>query len=227
MQPPKPKTNGLVILFAVLGVLLVCCGLPLGFMGYFGFKGFKGTMEMAGCMVNVEAMREALIKYEQEHGGKMPKAATWQTDLAKYFKQDKDMEGAPMKIWKAGGEWSCEEGSVKTGFAFNESMSEKSAAEMMKKDPHAIAIYETNTIAYNQTGSPKVLPYDQSPKIIGGMIDEHRGWMLVSADGTNLLSWTKDGKIGAFSMGSSGKSRRSKGFNFQIDTNESSDNSSN
>jgi len=219
--PQKRKTNGIVILFAVLGVLLVCCGAPIGFLGYFGFKGFKGAMEMTGCMVNVEAMKKALIAYESAHDGKLPSAKTWQTDLAKYMKVDKDVEGAPMKIWAPGGEWSCEEGNIKTGFSFNEDLSEKKVSDVVKKDSKAIAIFETTTVAFNQSGKLVKLAKDKSPKMIGGLMDEHRGWMLLSADGSNLYSWDAQGNIVNYSMGTTSK-RRSKGFDISFDSNSDS-----
>jgi hypothetical protein len=218
-QPPAPqkkKTNTVVILFAVLGVLLVCCGLPIGAISYFGFKGFKGGMAIAGCMANVNSMKVAMHEYSKAHDGKLPNAETWQTDIGKYFKVSKDMEGAPFAMWKSGGEWSCEESGIKTGFMFNADLSDQKVSDVIKKNPDAIAIFETKTVAFNQSGPYKLLPYAESPKIMGDFLKERRGWMMIDADSTNVYTLDKKGRRIPFNM-NSGKG--GDGFNFNMDTN--------
>lgn len=213
--PQKPKTNGLVILFAVLGVLLVCCGLPLAFFGYFGYKGFRSAMDMGGCYMNASLMSRALDDYVRAHDGKLPNAKTWQADLAPYFKAGKDVKDSPIKIWKGDGEWSCEEGGTKTGFAFNTDLSEKKVADLIKANPYTIAIFETKQVAYNQNSKFVELPRSESPKIMGGMIDERRGWILLTPDG-HMVVKDKHGKYkklskNDFDMG---------GGSFEVDTDE-------
>ena len=219
-SPQKPKSNVAIIIFAILGVLLVCCGLPLGVAGYFGFKGFKGAMAIGGCMANVSEMQQALHKYSADHNGKMPNANTWQTDLGKYFTVNKDAEGAPIKFWKPGGEWSCEEGTQKTGFMFNQDLSEKKVTDVKKNNPDAIAIFETKTVAFNQVGKYAPLPFAESPKIFGDFTDKRRGWLLVSPDANDIYIQDKSGHLQRFNLNDSrGKGN---GFNFNIDSNSDS-----
>ena len=216
--PQKRKTSAVVIIFAVLGVLLICCGLPLGFLGYMGFKGFKGGMAMVGCMANVNAMKTGLRDYSAAHDGKLPNASTWQSDIGKYLTHGKDMEGAPVILWKAGQEWACEEGGVKTGFMFNSDLSEKKVADVTKNNPDAIAIFETKTVAFNQSGKLNILPFAESPKIMGDFLKERRGWMLVTADATHVYAKDAKGNLGPFDMNMKGK----RGFDMSMDSNSDS-----
>jgi hypothetical protein len=215
----KPKKNPLVIVFAILGVLTLCCGLPLGFVGYFGFKGIKAGVGMGQCAVNVKLMSDALKGYAAANGGKLPPAATWQTDLAKYFKVEKDMKdlddlkGSPIefKIWTANGEWSCGQ-QEKTGFAFNESLAGKAIEDVMKSSAKTPVIFETNKVAFNQHS--KYVPVDNSkgPLMLEGMGDARRPWFLVMADGAI--------------EGISDKKNKGSG-DFQIDISSGDDSSSN
>jgi hypothetical protein len=222
--PKKPKTSAVVIIFAILGVLLVCCGAPLGIAGYFGFKGFKGAMAIGGCMANVTEMRQALGKYSAAHDGKLPSAATWQKDIGKYL-ADKDTKDAPMKFWKAGEEWSCEEGGAKTGFMFNDELSGKKVSDVVKANPDAIAIFETKTVGFNQAGKLVKLPFNESPKILSDFLKERRGWMLIDADASTLKTWDeKDGHLKTFDMNMK-NGKNGKSFNFNMDSNTDSNSS--
>lgn len=177
-------------------------------------------------MANVTEMQQALRKYSADHDGKLPNANTWQSDLGKYFTFGKDTEGAPIKLWKAGGEWSCEEGSQKTGFMFNEEFSEKKVADIKKKNPDAVAIFETKTVAFNQTGKFEALPFAESPKYFGDFTDERRGWLLISVEANDIYVKDKSGHLSKFDFNAgSSRRRRNKGFNFNIDTNSDSNSS--
>ena len=220
--PRKPKTSVAVIIFAVLGVLLVCCGGPVAFFGYFGYKGFKGAMAIGGCVANVSGMQKALRRYSAEHDGKLPSAATWQKDIGKYLDFGKDSKDAPMKLWTADGEWSCEEGGDKTGFMFNEGLSGKKVADVTKANPNAIAIFETKTVSLNQAGKLVKLPFDESPKIMSDFSKERRGWMLIDAAGSTIKTWDKkDGRLKAFDMNMN-DGKNGKGFNIDINSNSDS-----
>ncbi|OWU65063.1 MAG: hypothetical protein CBB60_006630 [Armatimonadetes bacterium Cent15-Ar3] len=214
-QPMKPKKNPLVIVFAILGVLTLCCGLPLGFVGYFGYKGFKGSMGMISCYANTSVMAKALKEYSADHEGKLPPAATWQTDLAKYFKSGAKKEEMPFKIWQPGGEWSCGSDNAKTGFMFNEAFGGKLAAEVAKSHPEEPAIFETKTVAFNQTGAFKKLPFEESPRLLDSFdeVKERRGWIMIMSDAA-LKTFGKSGKLKGISSGSGSD------FNFDIDTEE-------
>lgn len=219
-QPPvKPKKNPLVIVFAILGVLMLCCGVPLGFIGYFGYKGFKGSMGMISCYANTAAMANALKEYSAAHDGKLPPAASWQTDLSKYFKAGgKKADEMPFKIWAPAGEWSCGSDSTKTGFMFNEAFGGKVAADVAKANPEVPVIFETKTVAFNQTGAFKKMPFEESPRILDSFeeVKERRGWIMVMADSA-LKSFGKSGKLKEVDFKSNGN------FNMEINTEDGAD----
>lgn len=183
----KPKKNPLVIVFAILGVLTLCCGAPLGGLFYFGKKVVDAGMGAGECAINVKMMSAALKNYQAANGGKLPKAETWQTDISKYLMPDKDlndMKESPIKfnIWTPGGEWSC--GSkTKTGFAFNEAFSGKTLPEAIKISATDPAIFEIKSVGYNQHTKYKALPESESPQMLEGIADSNRGWFLVTPDG--------------------------------------------
>ncbi len=192
--PQRPKSNGLVILFAILGVLVVCCGIPTAVIGFGLFKVGKGAMSFVGCFGNSAMMSKALAAYEKDHNGKLPSAATWQTDIAPYFKVDQKMKDSPFSFWDAKGEWSCEDKDGKTGFAFNSDLSEKVAAEVQKQDPQAVAIFEVRSVAFNQSKKYEKQDFSTSPKFMGELMKERRGWLHVRADGVLMLR-EKSGKL--------------------------------
>jgi hypothetical protein len=224
--PQKPKKNPVLIVLAIFGVLTICCIGPIGFVGFFGYKGFKGAMSLGGCFVNAGVITEATKEYVAKNG-KYPEADKWQTELAKYIKTDEkeaqEMRKIGMNVLSANGEWSCDNNGVKTGFAFNKAFSGKKASEVTGKDGQpAIVIFETTTVAYNQNSEYKPLPFDQSPNVMGDMVKEKRGWIVITGEG-GLGTIDKSGKFSS-EMGKSFKLGLEAGKNGK---NESSNDSEN
>ncbi len=214
-QPPvKPKKNPLVIVFAILGVLMLCCGVPLGAAFFYGKKFVQGGMGMISCYANASIMTKALEDYKKANDGKLPPAATWQTDIAKYFKEDKDMDKTPFAIWKPKGEWSCGTEGARTGFMFNADFGGKKADEVAKAHPETPVIFETKSVAFNQAGPYVKLKFEESPKLMD-QFDELRGWILVLPEG-KMGSYNKNGKFKSIGSGSGN------GFDFDVDTEEGS-----
>ena len=202
-QPAKAKKNPFLILFAVLGVLFICCGLPLGGMFFYGNKFFKGAMTMGACMANAGRLGSSLDKYVAKYKH-YPKASDWQNELKPFMTdkvKDKDM---PLKLWTRDGVWSCNDGGTESGFAFNTEYSGKKP-EDIKSVKDAVIIYQCPTVGFNQNGVYKPLPHDTSPKVLGGMIDEKLGWMVL----------TGDGKIGF--VDKTGKIKQEKGRTMKFD----------
>lgn len=218
-QAPKRKNNTVVIILAVLGGLLICCGGPIGVGIYYGSKGLKGIMQIGGCVANVSIMQDALRKYAKDHDGKLPSASNWQAEVGKYMVKSKKADGSPIKLWTPGGEWACEDSGIKTGFMFNEALSEKKIADVIKADPEAMAIFEVKTVAFNQSGPLVRLPFDESPKIFGEFTDQRRGWFLINAEASTIYYRTKQGKLQVFNM----NGKNGEGFNFDMESSSSND----
>lgn len=184
----------MVIVLAVLGTLLICCGVPLGFFVFYGFKGFNGAMAMAECAANVDALGKAMQGYAEKNGGKLPPVKSWQTDVAPYLVFDKVKgETDLMRFWTKEGEWSCGR-NTKTGFAYNDDVAGKKLADIAAKDPLAVLVYETKTIGYNAHAPYKPQAHSESPDAIEGLVKEKRGWAVVTASG-KVGFVNKNGKV--------------------------------
>lgn len=201
--PPRKDKTGTIILVIILAFVGMCV---LGAMifAWFGFNAAKTVMPQAmafaACEVNYEAVHESLKEYADEHGGKLPPAATWQDELRPYVKKRLDkvragMTDAPdfvkMEPMNPDGDWGCDfgEGGPKTGMAFNKDFGGKKIDEIKSKDTD-ILIFETKTRAKNQALKYEAQPYADSPKIMGA----ERGWIVITwAGGSQSVS--KDGSL--------------------------------
>ena len=207
--PAAPKKKTGLIIAIVLGVLFVCCGLPLIAVvggGFFAFGQAKGTV---GCTISFGVVRAAIDDYVADHNGKLPPAATWQDAVRPYYAKklkskkdggnDRESEQvlSMLQVMPADGEWGCTEDKTKTGIAFNSTLGGKKLAEI--KDRSTVLIFEVPQRAKNLNMPFKTLDHDSSPKIFG----KHRGWISMGLDGDNIK------------MGSKG--------NFNFDTSSSSD----
>ena len=124
-----------VVIFVILGVIVACgCGVvALSWAGCGAFKNFMGKVAgpIAGCAINFEAARDAVLDYAKDHGGRLPKAETWQDDVRQYVKKHlAKAEEIPdfinAKTMKPDGEWGCYVNSSRsTGMAFNIELSGK------------------------------------------------------------------------------------------------------
>lgn len=141
-------------------------------------------MAMVECGLNVDAMGKAVQTYASKNNGKLPPAKSWQTDIAPYLSFDKSKGDGEqlMNLWTKEGEWSCGRKS-KTGFAFNEAMSGKKLADIAAKDATAVIVFETTKVGYNAHAPYKALPFADSPVMFEGLMDEKRGWAVVTASG--------------------------------------------
>jgi hypothetical protein len=124
-------------------------------------------------------------QYADAHGGKLPPAASWQSDIkaiyAKASAKNKK-EGNPFGVMPAEGQWGCEANGAKTGFAYNSSVAGKKLADLPSD---TILVFEVP-----QTGMNLAMPYkaqdpNQSPKIM----NERRGWFVAPVSGeAHLIS---------------------------------------
>ena len=207
--PAAPKKKTGLIIAIVLGVLFVCCGLPVIAIvggGFFAFGQAKGTV---GCTISFGVVRAAIDDYVADHNGKLPPAATWQDAVRPYYSKqlkskhgnggsDKDSEQvlSLLNVMPAGGEWGCTEDKTKTGIAFNSALGGKKMAEI--KDRSTVLIFEVPQRGMNLAMPYKALDNSSSPKIFG----KHRGWISIGLDGDNI----KMGSKGNFNFDTSSRS---------------------
>ncbi len=180
--PPQKKSKTGLIIGLVVGGILLCCVLPIGLVaggGYFMFKKASGMIE---CSVSMTTLRDALIDYSKDHGGKLPKADKWQDDVRSYYAKkmaSKGSEAGPFTLIPAAGNWDCKADSGPTGIAFNEKLSGKKLSDIEDKSS-TILLFQVP-----QATTPNLhMPYapqemDKSPK----MFNEHIGWIEQPVEG--------------------------------------------
>jgi hypothetical protein len=150
MESPPPyqqkkKSTGLIV-GLIIGGVLVCCGLPILALGGAAFWGFNKVGPMAKCGISIELMRNAVVAFADDNGGKLPTAATWQDQIKPYYAKEltrKKVKENPFGTISPEGEWGCEaEDNVSTGIAFNAELSGKKLADI-KDQGGTIVLFES------------------------------------------------------------------------------------
>lgn len=184
-MPQQRRSKAPLILLIVAFSLCVICGVG-GFFGWQFFRGFANEgLKFVACAANFEAVQRAILDYASANGGKLPKAASWQDDVRKYLKVDKDFEelkDSPFE-WEAitpDGEWCCNvSGEQKTGICFNEELSGKKLSDI-QNPMDTVLVFEIDKPLRNAHQKYVERPQESSPKIFG----EHRDWFWAPVSGS-------------------------------------------
>ncbi len=195
--PPKKSNTGLIVAL-VLCFLAVCCVLPVVVAGFFGFSFFNKMSPLISCEIGFEEAQQAITMYSSEHGGKLPKAATWQDDIRPYFaKMEKKFDSAKgpfknLKTFPPQGDWVCtDDQSRKTGIAFNSELSGRNINDI--KNPYATPmLFEVERTGTNLSEAYKERPRSTSPRFMGSP----RDWIVRYVKGSKS-------KKGDFTFGDS------------------------
>ena len=186
--PPARKDRTLTVVILIIVGLILFCGCGVAILGYFGW-GFmkKATGPIIGCTINFEATRDAVLEYAKDHGGRLPKAATWQDDVRSYvvknLKRDRDIQNVQnvldAKVMNPDGDWGCFISETQTtGIAYNSEVAGKLLTEIA--DPYAtVLIFEMEKPAKNAARKYEPLPMMSSPKMFG----QPRGWIRYPVTG--------------------------------------------
>lgn len=178
--PRKSNSSLKVILLILFLVCVPCIGL-ITVGGYFGFKAFGGAMKLGACALGFDDVRKAILRYADDHDGKLPDAKTWQTDVEPYYSKviARHKDTGPVKLMPVAGPWGCDDGNGRlTGIAFNEEVSGKRLADIKSKYS-VILIYEIDAPGTNAHGIYKYRPKSTSPIMFG----QHRGWIAMPIEG--------------------------------------------
>ena len=186
----------------------------IGGIGFWGFGKLKG---FAGCMFVYKDVRTGLLKYADEHGGKLPKAETWQDDVREDYRQSmtpKDKLG-PIEEPSPDGDWGCKlpDGTM-TGMAFNSELSGKKVSDIADQ-VSTIMIFETEHAGKNLHEKFKARPFETSPIMIGST---RRGWMQAPVSGKPKVVGVNGQETQMDPGGSSND-----GINFKVDTSSGKD----
>ena len=180
---PRKKSSTTTVIFVILGICAVCCiGAVLLVVGgsWFALKKVKG---LTACVVGFTEAGQAMQDYADAHQGKLPNAATWQTDITPYFKKryDEDQQqGAKFfGSFDPGGNWVCKDdsGGNDTGIAFNSDLSGEKLDDIKNKGT-TIVLFEVPKTGRNLNEAYVELSKSSSPKVM----NKPRGWFTVNAD---------------------------------------------
>jgi len=187
MESPPPyysgqkKSNVGLIVGIIIGVVCVCCILPIAGLTGLGFWGFGKLKGMVGCSIAFSNLQRAVQDYAQEHDGKLPQAATWQTDVRPYFEKEAARHAKEQQMFTNGPADSagCTNGdSPPTGIAFNSDLSGKKISDV-KDALNTIMLFEVPKTGSNLTEPYKAQSFETSPRMLGNQ----RGWYVCGIDG--------------------------------------------
>ncbi len=188
---PKKSNTGLII-GIVIGVVVLCCILPIAVLGGLGFYGFSKAKGMVGCSITFGNVQHAITDYATAHDGKLPNAATWETDIKPYYQTQVAKHAKEQQMFAPGasnGALGCSnDDSTITGISFNKALSGKKLGEI--KDPFdSVLIFEVPIAGTNLNSEYKPQPYETSPQ----MFNKRRGWYVAKVSGAPKLL-TKNGE---------------------------------
>ncbi|MBS1714739.1 MAG: hypothetical protein JST30_10435 [Armatimonadetes bacterium] len=186
-QAPATSSANKACLIAVVMVLLLCvvaCA-----VGAFFFKNVfnQGTATLR-CAVMFKTAHDATLAYAKEHGGKFPKAETWQDDIKPYYERlvakiDKELDSKQLRQMMgppaAGEPLECESDGVKTGIAYNSEIADKPVASF-KEPTKTVMFFETQTTGQNVHMKYFEQPKAKRPKFM----DEQRDWIIFYIEGS-------------------------------------------
>ncbi|MCW5937422.1 MAG: hypothetical protein KIT11_08965 [Fimbriimonadaceae bacterium] len=179
-----PRGSGANKTCLVLAIVVVGFCAVASVVGFFFFRGMWTEIgSTAGCMSSFELHQKALLAYAEEHKGRLPAAATWQTDTEKYYarlRQKFEKEEMPSDwLPPAAGEVAeCKWKGQTTGVAFNIALSKAVVAEI--KDPTKTPlVFEVPTAKLNQSLKYEELNAHEAPKLFMNK----RDWIVYYIEG--------------------------------------------
>jgi hypothetical protein len=185
MQPsneaPRRKSNTGLIVGLILGGIGLCCVLPIALIGGGGLFMFNKVKGFATCGIAYEDLYHAIQDYAKANGGKLPNAATWQTDVTNYYKtvSSKHKDTGPIEIMPAQGEWGCQNEKGTTGIAFNKALSGKKLSDIKDLDKTPL-LFEIDAPRMNAAEEYKKREPGTGPEM---MMGQRRSWIVLMASG--------------------------------------------
>jgi hypothetical protein len=197
MQAPPPyaapakKSNSKLIIGLVIGLICICCVLPIVGGGFFLNWIVNKGGPFITCVLAYQQVPAAIEEYAKENGGKLPPAEKWNDVIRPYYvKQTKGQrEVMSMKFMDPNGEWGCPEVPNKTGMAYNLDVAGKKLADI--KDKSTVLLFESTKTGRNLAAKYTPQPFEKSP--FAFQTKERRGWIVVTVD-SQMYFIDKDGK---------------------------------
>lgn len=144
---------------SVLGKALVFIGVGFALLCLLGVffsvkqlqKGVEEMRPVSACMVEGTALRDALIKYANRNGGRLPSTTTWTQDAKDEFLRrrkelialDVSLRGKEGVPWSDDdGPWGCHNGSRIQAFQYNADLA-GTELKAIKNPQKTVLIFET------------------------------------------------------------------------------------
>jgi len=202
MQVPPPyvapakKSNSKLIIGLVIGLICVCCILPLVGGGFFFNWILKKGGNLITCVMAYQMVPAAIEEYTKEHDGKLPAPEKWNDTIRPYYSKitKNRTQVGPMKLMEPNSEWGCQETSGKTGMVYNLEVAGKKLSDIADKS--TVLLFESPKTGKNLAEKYKPLPFEKSPLALE--TQEHRGWIVVTVD-KKMYFIDKDGNRNASS----------------------------
>ncbi len=187
-SPPTPPRQGAdvtktcLLVGGVLGGLCLVGGVGMFFM----VRGVWGEVsKTVACTTTFEVSRTALLAYAKVNDGKLPAAATWQTDIKPYYDRlatKMEMNELPKEFRPHASTeaFTCGGKGAPTNIAFNKAIGGKKLTEIENPTKTPL-LFETPTPAkVNLTEDFVERPKSQAPK----MMQSERNWIVFYVEGT-------------------------------------------
>jgi uncharacterized membrane protein YuzA (DUF378 family) len=175
---PQRKNNTTLILVIILVVFGAMCVGMIGLLGFGAWVGVRGAAPIISCVVGFEEVRQAVIAYSNDNGGRLPDADQWQDQVAPYYAKGAKDDIPFAQRMSAEGDWGCKSGESMTGMAFNSELSGKLLSDI--KDPRGtVLLFEIETPRRNASEPFKRRPKETAPKMFG----TPRDWIVVRIEG--------------------------------------------
>ncbi len=173
---PSPRRSSTGLLWAVVAGVALVCLLPVGALVFLGTRTAGPAL---GCAFAGDTIGVSLRDYAAAHGGRLPPAESWQSELRPYYERARGAAGAAggLALPAPDEGWGCGASGERSAFVFNAALGGRVAAEL--KDPERqVVVFETSGPARPDRSEPFEPGRVGAPPRVGGL---PRAWYGVSA----------------------------------------------
>ncbi len=176
--------------FWAIGVgLAIFCLAPVGCFVAGAVATRRALAPTTGCALTLDALRGALRGYAEAHDGRLPPAATWQTDLAPYYDRARAGAFRPQRSDespRADEPWECQKAPEATALVFNAALGGRKISELTEPERQVVVFEAGGAAEVNRNAAFDPARVGLSPKTFG----MHRAWYGISAAFEQLDIWS-------------------------------------
>lgn len=192
------NTTTKTCLFVVV-LSVAFCALS-SFAAFFFGKNLWGELGSTfSCMAAFELNQKALLAYAEEHEGKLPPAATWQTDTKAYYERLRTKlvkEGMPAEFQPqaSGQPFRCDWNGKETGIAYNTAIAGKKVDSIADPDKTAL-VFEVPSVKLDQAMS-----YTEIKNTAPKLFMNRRDWIVYYIEGERDPFQSSESRTSSYSV---------------------------